>query len=541
MLEYRILGPLEVVNDGVPVPLGGPKQRATLAILLLNANRVVSIDRVADDLYAGSPPVTAVTQVQRQISDLRKAIGPESGIETRPPGYVLQAAPDGVDLGRFERLADEAGRSEPARAAELLREALGLWRGPPLADLGDEPFVVAAVSRLDELRLLALERRIDADLELGRHREVVSELEALHAEEPLRERFLAQLMTALYRSGRQADALAAFRQARQTLAAELGLEPTPALRELEQAILRQEASLELGGMPSAEAARAILAVATEEEALDSLIGLAAPLSTLQGRELIVARAVTDEEEVGPAAAALNERRHEITAAVRVAAFARRDFAHDVARLVSGFEVDVVLVDAPPGLDGVRLPASLASLFMSSTADVAVLRRGETRAGGGIFVPFGGGKHDWAAAELGAWLAHARGVPLTLVGTKADPASGRRDASTLIASASIAVQQVIGVETLPLLAEPSEGGLREAVAGAGAVVAGVGEQWSRAGIGDTRRLLVRDVAQPVVLVHRGLRPGGLAPREAGTRFTWTLEPAAGYLQTASVSSAPTKFA
>ena len=520
MLEYRILGPLEVVSEGASIALGGPKQRATLAILLLNANRVVSIDRIADDLYAGSPPVTAVTQVQRQISDLRKAIGSASGIETRPPGYVLRTAVDAVDLGRFERLAEEAARSDPARAAELLKDALGLWRGAPLADLPDEPFVTSAESRLEEIRLLALERRIDADLELGRHRELIPELEALHVEEPLRERFLGQLMLALYRSGRQADALATFRRARQMLVDELAIEPAPALRELEQAILRQDASLDLMASPAppAEDRRSVLVLATENAALDGLLGVAAPLASLQERELIVARAVRDEQEVARAAAELNARCEH----ARVAAFASRDLAHDVARLVAGFDVDLLLIDAPADMGDRHVPLALASLFASSTADVAVLRSGEARAAGAIFVPFGGGVHDWAAAELGAWLAQADGVSLTLVGTKADPAGGRRDASTLLASASLAVQQVAGVKTAPLLVERSGKALLEAVAAARLVVAGVAEDWERAGVGEARRLLLQRAAQPLMLVHRGLRPGGLAPREAGTRFTWALE-------------------
>jgi DNA-binding SARP family transcriptional activator len=536
VLEYRILGPLEVVNDDAPIPLGGPKQRATLAILLLNANHVVAIDRIADDLYAGSPPVTAVTQVQRQISDLRKAIGPASGIETRPPGYVLQTAPDGVDLGRFELLAAEAARSDPSRAAELLRDALALWRGAPLADLVDEPFAASAVGRLEEIRLLALEQRIDADLELGRHRELVGELEVLHSEESLRERFLAQLMLALYRSGRQADALATFRRARQVLMDELGIEPGPALRELEQAILRQDAALDLAApapLPSrGERSRSVLAVATEEPSVDGLVDLAAPLAALQGRDLIVTRAVEDEQDVASAAAALNVRR-QTAVATRVAAFATRDIAHDVARLVSSYDVDLVLVDAPPELDGKDLPAGLGALFGSSTADVAVVRPGQTGSGEGVFVPFGGGKHDWAAAEVGAWLARATDVQLTLVGTSGE--QGRRDASTLLANAALAVQQVAGVETVPLLAERSEDGLLQAIAGARVVVTGVAEQWRRSGVGESRRALLRRAPQTVLLVHGGLRPGGLAPRDSYTRFTWTVESAPPYLQ--AVSFAP----
>src|SRR5215217_2605278 len=210
VLEFRILGPLEVVGEhGLALRLGGPKQRATLAILLLNANSVVSVERLADDLYSGAAPVTAVTQVQRQVSELRKVLGSASMIETRPPGYVIRVAPDQLDVGRFERLTQEASRAaahgDSARAATLFRDALRLRRGPPLADLTYAPFAQPSIERLDEIHLSALEGRVDADLAVGRHAEVVGELEQLVAEHPLRERFRAQLMVALYRSGRQAE------------------------------------------------------------------------------------------------------------------------------------------------------------------------------------------------------------------------------------------------------------------------------------------------------------------------------------------------
>ena len=159
--------------------LGGPRQRATLAILLLNANRVVSVDQLAEQLYAGAPPVTAVTQVQRQISELRRTLGSASAIETRAPGYVLHVAPDQLDLVRFERAAGEAVRAlerdDAKAAAELLRTALELWRGPPLADLAYEPFAATSIDRLEEIRLAALEQRIDADLRLGRHADLVGD------------------------------------------------------------------------------------------------------------------------------------------------------------------------------------------------------------------------------------------------------------------------------------------------------------------------------------------------------------------------------
>src|SRR5687767_9426864 len=170
VLEFRILGPLEVAGLQGPVQLGGPRQRATLAILLLNANRVVSIDRLADELYAGRAPVTAATQVHRQISELRKALGPDARIQTRSPGYVLHVAAEQLDLRRFERLTEEAGqalaRGEAETAFELQRDALALWRGPALADFDHDLFAELATARLEEIRLAGLEQRLDAELAL---------------------------------------------------------------------------------------------------------------------------------------------------------------------------------------------------------------------------------------------------------------------------------------------------------------------------------------------------------------------------------------
>jgi DNA-binding SARP family transcriptional activator len=521
VIEFRILGPLEAARDGEPIALSALRLRATLAILLLNSNRVVSVDELADALYAGEPPVTAVNQVQRQISELRKAFGDAAAIKTRPPGYLLKLSPGQLDLDRFERLTTEGASAEPARATELLTEALSLWRGAPLADLGYESFAQAAVGRLGELRLDALERRIEADLALGRHASVVPELEELVAGEPLRERFVAQLMIALYRSGRQADSLAAYRRARSALVDDLGIEPTAELRELEAAILRQDPVLERK-VPPSDSFRAVLAVARTNDALDPLLEIAAPLARLPGRQLILTRIVDSEDEVEAAAELVNARRAEVETPLRTAAFATQDLAADVGRLAETYAVDLVLVGESRGPESGKVPAEIAALFSRATPDVAVLATSRLPGEGGVFVPFGGGKHDWAAAELGAWLGHALGKPITLVGTRADPSRGRRDASRLLADASLAIQQVASVETTPLLAEPSDQGLLEAVAPAGVVVAGISEHWRRQGVGDMRRALLREARQPLLLVHRGLRPGGLAPREAATRFTWSLD-------------------
>ena len=215
-MDFRILGPLEAVADGRVVALDAAKPRALLAILLLHAGEPVSRDRLIEDLWDGRPPATAAKVLQTYVSQLRKALGSEV-IVTRPAGYELVVEPDGFDLHRFERLVAEARRSEPAVAAARLREALALWRGPPLADFSYERWAQAEIGRLNELRLSALQDRIDADLALGRDGDLVGELERLVSEHPLSERLRGQLMLALYRSGRQAEALAAYRRRGETL------------------------------------------------------------------------------------------------------------------------------------------------------------------------------------------------------------------------------------------------------------------------------------------------------------------------------------
>ena len=241
-MEFRILGPLQVLDEGRELPLGGAKQRALLARLLLEPNRVVSRDRLIDELWAASPPDTAATALQVYVSQLRKALGRDR-ILTRPPGYLLQVGDGDLDLHRFERLVATAREEEPDQAARLLRDGLALWHGAPLAELGDG-FARAERARLEEQRLAALELRIEAELALGRHTELVPELEGLVSEQPLRERLRGQLMLALYRCGRQAHALQVYRSGRRLLDEELGLEPDDDLQRLERAILNHDPALE---------------------------------------------------------------------------------------------------------------------------------------------------------------------------------------------------------------------------------------------------------------------------------------------------------
>jgi predicted ATPase/DNA-binding SARP family transcriptional activator len=292
-LEFRILGPLEVCGEEGPLPLGGRRVRVALALLLLNANRRVSSDELGTALWGESPPPTASNAIQVVISRLRKLVERGAALRTERGGYLLGIDPGQLDLDRFERLLEEGrealaeGRAEVASAR--LREALCLWRGPALADLGYEPFAQSHIARLEELGLAAIEERIEADLALGRHTPLVAELTTLVREHPLRERLRAQLMLALYRSGRQADALAAYQEARRTLVDELGVEPDAELRKLNRRILNQDAAL---SAPEARARRmpnvpvpATSFVGRERELAelsDLLVGSGVRLVTLRG-------------------------------------------------------------------------------------------------------------------------------------------------------------------------------------------------------------------------------------------------------------------
>jgi len=241
MQEFRILGPLEVRSEDGPITLGGPRQRALLATLLLRAGRVVPIDQLVDDLYGAEPPRAATASIQNSIVALRKALGPDV-LVTRAPGYVLAVSPEQIDARRFEQvLADARAKSGEERRA-LLSGALDLWRGPALAEFAFDEWAQTEARRLDELRVVAVEERIATDVELGRAAEVAPELASLVDQHPLRERPCELLMLALYRAGRHAEALAAYDAHRGALD-ELGLEPGEAVRKLQASILRHDAGL----------------------------------------------------------------------------------------------------------------------------------------------------------------------------------------------------------------------------------------------------------------------------------------------------------
>ena len=250
-MEIRFLGPFDVLGAEQPISVGGGRQRALLAVLALHADEVVPVGRLIDELWPADPPDSALNTLQVYVSRLRKALRPANGegeaILFEHGGYRLDLSHDAIDSHRFRALVEEGeqrarvGHAE--EAANTFREALALWRGPALADFVYEPFAQAEIARLDELRLTATEARIDADLECGRHAALVPELEALVSEHPHREGFRRELMLALYRSGRQGDALEVYTDTRATLDAELGIDPTPGLRELQHAILRQDPAL----------------------------------------------------------------------------------------------------------------------------------------------------------------------------------------------------------------------------------------------------------------------------------------------------------
>jgi len=533
-MEFRILGPLEVWDDAGEVSLGGPKLRALLAVLLLHANETIPADRVIDEVWGADSPEDAAAALRVNISRLRKAL-PQDVLTTRSPGYVLRVEPDALDLIRFERLVDE-GRSLLVRGlaadgSERLHDALSLWRGPALADFTYATFAQAAIARLEEIKLAAIELRVEADLALGRHHELVGELDQLVDQHPFRELLRRYLMTALYRSGRQAEALEAYQHARRALVDGLGIEPSADLSRLEQAILRHDPALDLTlrarGSGRDVAERSILVAIADERRAAALLGVAEPLARDPPRVLVMARLVPDASALQVMSAWLEEKRTELGArgvVVRAAAFTSTEPGSDLTRLAAELDADLLVAEVPTGLlvDGVP-DEQLSALLDETLCDVALVVPRDETPGGPVLVPFGGGEHEWAAVELGAWLAKAHDTSLRLAGVAAVKEQGKRDASRLLSHGALAVQRVLGIPAEPLLVPPGEDGMLEASRDAGLVVVGLSSRWHRDGLGDARLRLARDATATVLLVRRGLRPGGLAPSAALTRFTWSIRP------------------
>ena len=340
-MELRILGPLEVLDDdGAPVDVGGSRPRTLLIDLALAQGHPVPADQLLEDVWSGER-IPARNNLQVHVSRLRRALG-EDRIATRGGGYALDLPRDALDAARFDRLSAEgraalhAGDAEAA--ATVLRDALALWRGAALVDFADDAFARPVITRLEESRLTAIEDRVDADLLLGRHSELIGELEALVQEYPLRERLWAQLMTALYRAGRQADALRAYQRARTVLAEQLGIDPGPALRQVEEAVLAQDSSLASPPLPPAvDAARA------------PSTNLPAATTVLIGRETEIDATVTLVRE------------HRVATIVGAGGVGKTRLAIEVGRrLLAEFEHGVYMADFAPVADAAGVATAIAA-------------------------------------------------------------------------------------------------------------------------------------------------------------------------------------
>jgi DNA-binding SARP family transcriptional activator len=497
MPDYRLLGPLEALEDGQPLALPVGKPRAVLGRLLLDAGRVVPAEALVDSLWGDRPPVSARKLLQVYVSQLRKALGHDA-IETRRPGYAVRVEAGGFDLVRFEALMDAARDTrDPARRSEILGEALSLWRGVALAEFRAEPFARAASRRLAELRLAALEQRIDTELELGHHDRLVGELEALVEEEPLRERPRRQLMLALYRAGRQADALARYREGRRLLVEELGIEPTPSLQELERSILRRDPHLDEVSGGRSRVRGCVICAGLE------LRELVAPLCA-GDHELLLVELVADPSELPQRSAELHEAREgllERGVQVRTVSFTSNAPAEDIVRLALEQEAELVVTRYVP-----------PDAFAAAPCDVAIAsKQFRFEHGRPIVVPFGGRRDEWAALELAAWIARAHDLPLHLAGVEATET--KRDASRMLAGASLALQRFAGIAAEPVIV-PGDAVVPD---GAGLVVASLPPGQLDA----TRRDLLDASPVPALLVRAGLRPSGLAPDQTLTHFSWSL--------------------
>jgi DNA-binding SARP family transcriptional activator/nucleotide-binding universal stress UspA family protein len=540
-VSLGLLGPVELRRDGVVVPVGAAKKRMILAVLGLSGGEVVSADRLIDTVWGERPPPSAGKALQVYVSQLRDAAEPArhapSVIISQAPGYALALPPQAVDVRVFERLWDEGRRlrasESPDTSADVLSRALALWRGPPLADLAYEEAFTQDVSRLEEMRWTCLEDRIDADLAAGRHADVIADLEDLTHRYPLRERARGLLMLAYYRSGRQSDALHAYRRMRATLVGELGLEPSRALAELERQILQQDPALdEAVARPvprraagPASQTRTILAVGESVGSLTGLLQVASPLARATGAELVIVTVLPapTAEEADALAAATRElsdrgaRLEDEGVVARVAAFSTPTPGADLVKFAAHHDVAMILANGANTDD--RWPATISELLSSAACDVVLsFPSRDPPAGAAILVPFGGGEHDWAALELAAHLARLRDAPLVITGAASE---GGADASRMLAVASLIVQRTVGVIPEPVIVAPGAAGILDHARGAELIVVGVSARYGTEGLGHTRETIVREASVPVLAVRHGRRPGLLTPPERLTRFGWSL--------------------
>jgi predicted ATPase/DNA-binding SARP family transcriptional activator len=513
-LEFRILGPIEVHQGDRARRLGGPKQRALLAALLLARGEVVPIERLIEDVWAGERSGSAARSVQVYVSELRKVLGDSRRIRSEAGGYRVGLAPGELDAERFERLLEEGSRllaDWKARAGlRRLDAALALWRGPALQDVAYETFAQREISRLEELRVAALENRLEAQLALGGHREVLADVEALVAEHPLRERLRCQLMLALYRSGRQADALEAYQSARRTLVEELGIEPGRELKDLEASILRQDSSLHV--RPAEARARRLPAPATslvgrrqEVQDVVSLLGDGSRLVTLTGPggtgktrvAIQAAHELTEGFEDGVAFVGLAALRDpelvldemagalgvEVGAASAFDAVAESLRDRDVLLVVDNFEqVDA----AAPLLSDLLSAAEQLKLLVTSRHRLRLY-----------------GEHDYAIPPL---RLDEEAVPLFVArahdaGVELEPDKDVRDLCRALDSLPLAIELAAGrvrelppsrmLETLPRRLELAVAGPRDVPDRQRTLTAAI--SWSYELLGDGERRLFEDLA------------------------------------------------
>jgi peptide/nickel transport system substrate-binding protein len=487
LVDVSVLGPLEVRVNGAAVALGGPKQRALLALLVLHANEVVSRDRLIEGVWGQRPPATAQRSLDSYVSRLRALLG-AGRIERRVPGYALRLQPGELDLERFEALLEQGRAAMAARdaatASDALRGALGLWRGPALADLLYEPFAGSEAERLEERRLLALEERIDADLALGRGPELIPELERLVADHPFRERLLGQLMLCLYRAGRQADALAAYQAGRRRLAQELGLAPGPQLRELERDILAHDPKL-LG-------ARTVRLVLPRPRLRRSVVAAALAFG-------VAGAGVTAGVELGTGG----------TSASGALSSANRVVELDASS--TAVDRGAVLTDGPAAM-----AASGGSLWLVEPNAGAVVRvdRGSGQVAGRI--PVGGSPGALAIGGGAVWVAGVPGGEVTRIDPTTEAVTqnvelgGARAAALAFGSGTVWVADPAGEAVLAL--DPGTGAVRRTVdlnLHPTAIAVGAGAIW----VADQGAGVLAQVdphsGQSVATIHVGNGPTAIA--------------------------------